>query len=316
MKRMAAMMLAIAFFLCGCGTEQTETETEDRTICVVLKAMDSVHWMSVENGLKQAANDYGVSVNILYPRSESEAQAQRVMIEDAIASRPDAIAVAPCDAGEMEILKQAEQNDILTFYIDSGSDRYRCPYIGSDNAKIGELAAKELAEHIDTGEIAVITGSLLQSTHKERVRGFENYIRAHTDLEVCAIKENPNAGDIESIQSMQDILKEYPNVKGVFCSSAMMVLGAMQERNNQQRSDILLVGVDTQSDALLAVDQGEILAMIGQDGYQIGYQTIKTIVQALDGQETASAVYVDNNVITQDNVGEYLSDYESREELD
>lgn len=309
MKRVAAIVLVMMLSLCGCGLAETQTGEDTRTIYVILKAMDSVHWMSVENGAEQAANDYGVSVNILYPEAEDVVRAQEVMIRDAIASKPDAIAVAPCDSGDMEVLKQAEQNGVQAFYIDTASEDYDCPYIGSNNYRIGQMAAQELASQFDTGEIAVIAGSFSQSTHEERIQGFRDYIQNHTKLTVCTVKENPSSGDIESIQSMRDILEEHPKVKGVFCTSAMMVLGALQERNEQGRSDILLVGVDTQSEALLAVEQGEILAMIGQDGYQIGYQTIRTIVQALDGEPVEDMIYVDNDLITQENVAEYLADY-------
>lgn len=307
MKRMTAMLLAMQLFLCGCGTVQTQEVRDTKTICVVLKAMNSVHWMAVESGLEQAASDFGVSVNILYPQSESDCRAQKVMIEDAIASKPDAIAVAPCDVNEMDILQQADQNGVRAFYIDSSSAKYDCPYIGSDNYRIGELAAKKIASHLNTGRIAVISGSLQQSTHYERVQGFRDYMEQHTKLEVCAVQENPDSGEIESMKSMQRLLEEHPDVKGVFCTSAMMVLGAMRQRDAQERRDILLIGVDTQSDALLAVEQGEILAIVGQDGYQIGYKTIQTIADALDGKDIDDAVFVENDLITQDNVKKYLS---------
>ena len=55
--------------------------------------MNSVHWMAVESGLEQAASDFGVSVNILYPQSESDCRAQKVMIADAIASKPDFLGI-------------------------------------------------------------------------------------------------------------------------------------------------------------------------------------------------------------------------------
>lgn len=70
MRRIASkcmvLLCALTVLLTGCGNTPEQTE-QQRTICVVLKAMDSVHWMSVEDGLQQAAADYGVAVNILWP---------------------------------------------------------------------------------------------------------------------------------------------------------------------------------------------------------------------------------------------------------
>lgn len=305
MKRMTAMLLALALLLCGCGPAKKE-QTEQKTICVVLKAMDSVHWMNVENGLQQAARDLNVSVNILYPKSENDVRTQEVMIQNAIASKPDALAVAPCDSSDMEMLKEAEHSGVPVFYIDTASDKYDFPYIGSNNYQIGIQAAQAMIAQMKEGKIAIITGSLLQSTHKERTQSFQNYIQTYSALQICTVKENPNSSDIGSMDAMRQILAEYPDVKGVFCTSAMMVLGAMQERKRQGYSGVELIGVDAQSDALLAVEQGEILAMIGQDGYQIGYQTVKTIVQALHGEQVQDKIFVDNALITQENVKEYL----------
>ena len=65
MKRnvITGLVLLLACLLTGCGGT-TETTVEKTTLCVVLKAMDSVHWMSVQDGLEQAAQDDDVSVNI------------------------------------------------------------------------------------------------------------------------------------------------------------------------------------------------------------------------------------------------------------
>lgn len=309
MKRIAAAVLLLAVLLCGCGAQKREVQ-QKRKICVILKALDSVHWLSVENGLQQAADDLNVSVNILWPTHENDKEAQNVMIRDAIASKPDAIAVAPCNSEDMGMLKRTEEEGILCFYIDTKSNEFDCPYIGSDNRYIGELAAKTLADKVNTGSIAIITGSQQQSSHIERVQGFTEYIEKNTDLDICAVKINPNSADLESMKSMKELMTDYPEVKGVFCTSAMMTMGALQERDRVKGfDDVLLIGVDTQSDALSAVEEGKVLAMIGQSGYEIGYQTIEAIVKALDGEQIEHDIFVDNQAITKENVEEYLEAY-------
>ena len=312
MKRIAikwiALLLLPVFWLTGCAS-RTEEVTEKRTICVVLKAMDSVHWMSVEDGLKQAAKDYDVAVNILWPSNENDVEAQNTILEDVIASKPDAIAVSPCDSGQMDVLSQAQQSDIPCFYIDTKSEQFDFPYIGADNYAIGKVAAMALEQCMDGGKVAVIMGNPKQSTHEERLRGFVDYIEQDTDMELCETEQSETSSYLESMKCMETIYGRNPDVQGVFCTSALMVLGAMQELEDAGIEDITLIGVDMQSDAMSSVEDGEIFALVGQNGYEIGYQTIRTIVQSLDGEKIETNTYVDTPLITQDNASEYLEKY-------
>lgn len=307
-KTMKLLALLLAVLLTGCGAERQE-QPQSRTICVLLKAMDSVHWMSVEDGLKQAASDYNVHVNVLWPEHESDVDTQNSILADVIASKPDAIAVAPCDSEHVETLQRAKQADIPCFYIDTRAEACDFPYIGSNNYQIGQLAAQKLAETLESGTVAVISGSQRQSTHSERTRGFVDYLRQESELTVCAVRQSPNSNENESMQCMKELLEEYPDLKGVFCTSAMMALGAMQQRDNMARQSVRLVGVDTQSDALIAVQDGRILALVGQNGYQIGYRAVEQIARALEGKEIPQETYVVNDLITRENVKEYLEEY-------
>lgn len=303
-----ALFCAVAVLLMGCGHE-TEQPAEKRTICVVLKAMDSVHWMSVEDGLNQAAADYGVSVNILWPSNENDVDAQNTILQDVIASGPDAIAVSPCDSGQTDVLEQAQQSDIPCFYIDTRSDQFDCPYIGADNYEIGRIAAMAFDDRLDGGKVAVIMGNPKQSTHADRLRGFRDYILNQTDLELCETETSETSSYLESMKCMETICRKNPDVKGVFCTSALMVLGAMQQIEHAGMDEIELIGVDMQSDAMSGVEDGRILALVGQNGYETGYQTIRTIVQSLDGETMEKNTYVDTPLITKDNAADYLEKY-------
>lgn len=303
-----AFLCAVAVLLMGCGHE-IEQPAEKRTVCVILKAMDSVHWMSVEDGLQQAAVDYDVAVNILWPSNENDVDAQNTILRDVIASEPDAIAVSPCDSGQTDVLEQAQQSDIPCFYIDTRSDQFDFPYIGADNYEIGKIAAMAFDRELDGGKVAVIMGNPKQSTHADRLHGFRDYILHHTDLDLCETEISETSSYLESMKCMEAICRKNPDVRGVFCTSALMVLGAMQYGEDADMDNIALIGVDMQSDAMSSVEDGRILALVGQNGYEIGYQTIRTIVQTLNGEKAEKNTYVDTPLITKDNVSDYLEKY-------
>ena len=285
-KRLVCICLMLCVFLTGCMPQRNNTTAENRRrVVVILKAMDSIHWMEVADGLRQAANDKNISLTILYPKQESDADTQLDMIQDAIDSAPDALAVAPCDAvAAQEYMVHAREQGIKTIYLDEEVNApIGMPYIGSDNTLVGEIAAETLQTQMPTksgAKIAVIAGNKEQTTHNRRVEGFKKYISNHTDFEVVD-----------------------------FCTSAMMTIGALQQKKRNHWDNLRLVGVDTQSDALTAVQDGDILAMISQNGYDIGYRTIETLVDAMNGETVAEHTYVENRVIIQTNVKSFLSEY-------
>ncbi|MGM9617594.1 sugar ABC transporter substrate-binding protein [Butyricicoccus sp.] len=312
MKKRIALLMLLAFALTGCGTQPAGQEESQKTVVAIVKAMDSLHWLSVEDGMQKAAEDYHVDLTILWPETESDVEVQRQLVEDAILSKPDAIALAPCDSeGMQRYNRQIKDNGIQLFYIDEeAAEGAAYPYVGSDNYFSGKMAAQALAEALPAGaQVAAISGSRNQRAHDKRANGFKDFIEQETDLQFLEIKEVPDCTLTGGRDAMQELLKTYPEIQGVFCSSAMMVMGALEQCKASQREDIQLVGMDTQSDALTAVKNGSILAMVSQNGYDMGYSMIETIVAGLDGEEIPDITYVKNELITQDNVDTFLKEY-------
>lgn len=300
-------------FLTGCG-EQIRTEQAEprRSIGVVLKARDSEHWNSVQAGIEQAASDFNVTVNILWPDKETDVAQQRTMIFDLINSAPNAVAIAPCDSyNTKEYIDYAKSKGVKAFSIDTEMYDSNVPFIGSDNDLIGQMAAKKLADTLDNkGKVAIITGTMYQGSHEKRVEGFRRYMKNYTNIQVVDVIP-ANSSAYHAMRAMKQILKNDKGIDGVFCTNAVSALGAMEERTTEGfDTSVPIIGVDTQSDAISAVRDGKLLAMISQSGYKIGYKTIEEIVRCLNGGQPKTSLYVLGEVITQQNANVYLNQYE------
>lgn len=313
MKKLIAGLTALLFLLTGCGIQPVQQETQNpKKVVAILKAMDSLHWLSVEDGMQKAAKDYQVDVTILWPETESDVEEQEQIIQDALLSKPDAVVLAPCDSvGVQSYTKQMRKQKIDVFYIDEEADSSEdIPYVGSDNYGSGKMAAEALAKTLPTGaQVAVIGGSRNQKAHDKRIRGFQDFIEQHTDLTVVDTAEVPGCTQGGGREAMRSLLQQYPNLQGVFCTSAMMTMGALEQCEAEQRKDVKLVGMDTQSDALSAVQDGSLVAMVSQNGYDMGYRMIQTVVEQWDGKNVPKTTYVKNELITQKNVDTFLKEY-------
>lgn len=104
--------------LSGCGSSARKTEEEQVTIGVVTKSKSSEYWLSVCDGMKDAAEKYHADVVILSPDSETEEEVQKNMIRDLLKTDIQAMAVSPIDSYECE--------DYLNFAREKGISVYAC----------------------------------------------------------------------------------------------------------------------------------------------------------------------------------------------
>ena len=96
---------------------------------------------------------------------------------------------------------------------------------------------------------------------------------------------------------------KYPDIDGIMTTSAVTALGLSEAVEGR---GISIVSVDAQEDALKAVKEGQIVALGAQSGYQIGYETIKYIVNDLNGKGTGEDEILDSQVLTIENIDTYM----------
>ncbi|MDO4615918.1 MAG: substrate-binding domain-containing protein [Lachnospiraceae bacterium] len=310
------MLLAAVLCLTGCSAEQQEESKAEEPveIIAITKAMNSLHWQSVNDGMQQAAEEYNVNLTVLWPEEESDAETQSRILSNAAAMDPDILLLAPCSAADArEQVEAAADRGIEIVYMDEEPEGLEgVSYVGSDNYYAGVLAARSLAEALPEGaEVAVISGSQNQIAHSKRTAGFADTIAEESSLNCVNVVEVPDCSLIGGQKAMRELLEEYENLKGVFCTNALMVMGAAEQCQTEDRADLQLVGMDSQSDAMNAVKEGIILAMVSQNGYEIGYQAVEKSILQLQREAVGEITTIENSLITQDNAEQFLHEYVS-----
>lgn len=275
------------------------------TVGVVLKAMDSEHWLAVQSSMQKIAKSNNINLIVLYPKNEADYQAQNKMIIDLLKNDVDAIIVSPCNIYKaQEYLALAKQKQIPIFTLDENIKDI--PYIGSDNYRIGERAAEYLDKRLPKeAQVSILSGSAVQEAHIKRVQGFVDYINKNTDLVI----NNYIVNDINYRQATlqtEHLLKQYPDTQGLFVTNAVMTLGAI-EAIDETDKQITIIGVDTQNDAIMAIKNKKIDAMISQDGYEIGALAMNIVLDYLiNDRQPQKDNYIENNFITIENADNYL----------
>ena len=306
MKRWLAVLCALAL-LTGCagGTELRQQKVS-YTLGVVLKAMGSQHWMDMRAGMTDAAADFNVDLILLYPEDERAAREQARMFRDLVAMEPDLILLAPCDSDACAPLAAAAAAaDIPLLTVDTAANDTALPYVGADNERIGRMAATRLAGLMERrGEVAVISGVENQASHTGRVEGFRDALSGYPEIQIAEVYHGDSEFEL-GMQCMERILREHPVVRGVFCTNAVMGLGAVEQLRGREDAPYV-VAVDTQDDALAALQNGTLQGLVTQDGYEVGYRAVACAVDRLEGRPAEERVYIGADLLTPDSVGEYI----------
>lgn len=157
--------------------EQT-SESKDYHFNIIVQSFQSTYWQAAVTGINQASEEYGVSVDCTGPNSESDIADQVNMLNNAINSEPDGIAIAPCDQNAVfDSLQSALDKGIPVICFDSGVETapegsVYCT-IASDNYASGEIAGENLyeglKETIAASESAVRIGEVNQESTSESI---------------------------------------------------------------------------------------------------------------------------------------------------
>lgn len=292
--------------LSGCGPSTKKTEEEKVTIGIVTKSKSSEYWLSVCDGMEDAAEKYHADVVILSPDSETEEDVQKNMIRDLLKKDIQALAVSPIDSYDSEdYVQQAKEKGISVYACDTPIEDSDVPYIGIDNEKLGYELGEKLAEALDhKGKIGVIAGDFKQAGHRMRVTGFEKYMEKEPGITIEMVR-NGYSNMRVSQKDVNEILEKHPDLDGIMTTSAVTALGLSEATEGR---GISIVSVDAQEDALKAVQDGRIVALGAQSGYQIGYETIRYIVKDLEGEGTGEDEILDSQVLTTENIDTYIKE--------
>jgi len=176
--------------------------------------------------------------------------------------------------------------------------------IGSDNEAAGAQGADYVAKVLGnnaSGPVLVIEGLSGNITGQKRARGFANRIKKIAPgLKVVA--SLPGDWDrMKAANITNDILTRHPNLKAIFAANDGMALGAVEAAYAAGKGkDIIIVGVDGNSDAVKSIKSGRLNASVAQLPYLVGKRAVIGASASLNGLKMAKFQFVDTLVLTKD----------------
>jgi len=280
------------------------------TIPIIVKDTTSAFWQIVLAGARKAGKEFNVNVPELGAQSESDINGQISILENAVSGKPVAIVISPTQFKALgQPIDEAAKKAII-IGIDSAADsKAFTSFLQTDNVQGGRVAADGLAAAIAAkygkpeGDVALITSIPGVGSLDQRAKGFKEEIAAkYPGLKLVADKVADGMATT-ALNIMTDLITANPDLRGVFASNLIMAQGAGQAiAENKVADKIKLVGFDSDDKLVKLLSDGNIVALVVQDPYNMGYLGVKTALAASKGEKVPATVDTGVNLITKENM--------------
>jgi ABC-type sugar transport system substrate-binding protein len=275
------------------------SDNGELAVAVVPKLVGIPYFNASEKGAIQAGEDLGVDVQYTGP-TQADAAAQVKVVEDLISKNVDVIAIAPNDPASVDpVLKKAKDQGIHVIDWDTPANKDLVEYSVKqiDDEVFGRHMAKKLIEAMGTeeGEIAILTGGLsaanlnlwIEAAQKEFD---ENYPGIKIVTEKIPTEEKQQV----AYQKTLDLMKSYPNLKGILAVSTPAPLGAAQAVQEKGMQDkISVVGSALPTDSLPFLEDGSLDTAVLWDPGKLGALTVAVGKMIAEGEEITDGMEIE-----------------------
>jgi len=182
---------------------------------------------------------------------------------------------------------------------------HKTAYIGTDNFELGRKAGELLASGLQPGdEVALIAGHVISPVSSERIRG-AIFSLEDAGIKIVAKKINLPNEPLPVRKAMTTILQNHPDVKGVFATSDIMALSAV-EVIRKHGNKMPVIGADGIIEMNELIKEGTLPGTVAQNPYDMGYISVETAGKVIKGERVRQNIDTGVDLITTDNAKQKL----------
>lgn len=306
-KRWLALILLL-FLLAGrLYWQYTEPgEPEQYSMICIPKTYDPTNdfWSVLVQGAEMAAEEYGVSLEIMSTEREDDWEGQNALIDEAIEKKPDAILLAAADYEATEpAARRIRESGIRLVIIDSGvRGEPEDTQVSTDNVqagiRLGAMVKALLKEEGKIGVVSFVPGALSAIDREKGLRvGISDAESRIAEVFYC------DSDYDRAYEGTRAMLKQHPDITVLAALNQYAAVGAaMAVSDLGLTGKVSLVGIDSSMKQIQYLEQGALDAIVIQKPFSIGYLGVEKAVMLLEGEPVEAEYDSGSMLITKDNM--------------
>jgi len=285
-------MLALQMTACGQVVSQSAPSsggnpaTKALKIAVVPKSLGFDFWEQLHKGAVCAASkQQNVTVQWDGVTAETDVTGQVNLLKNFLSQGVDGLAYAATDAKALaQVSDQSLKSKIPVVNFDSGTNPQpsNVPLFATDNVASAVKAADLLAQALNgKGKIAFIPFQAGSNTNDQRAQGFLQGLKKYPGLQLVAEQYSQSDSNV-ALRVTTDILTAHPDITGIFAANEPGVIGAARAVQQVGKSGkVVIIGWDAAPDEVKAVQDGMISALVVQNPFKMGYDSLSAVVKMI-----------------------------------
>jgi ribose transport system substrate-binding protein len=262
-------------------------------------------YITMQCGIQAEAAKLGVKVTTQGPQ-KFDPTLQKPILDSVVATKPDAILIAPTDVKAMQApLQAAAAAGIKVILVDTtvGDPSFAASAIASDNLGGGKAAFDAIKQlNPGGGKVMVMSTDPGVSTLDLRVKGFADAAKADSSFKYLNVQYSHDDPATAS-NLISSALQKDPDMVGVFAGNLFSAEGtATGVRQAGKTNTVKIVGFDAGPNQMKDLRQGTVQALVAQQPAIIGQYGVDMAVAALDGGQVTPKVQTGFTVINKDNI--------------
>jgi ribose transport system substrate-binding protein len=280
---------------------------------VIAKSENNPVFQAAKTGAFDAAKELGakhgveIEVNWRTPPTE-DAQKQAQAITDLVNVGVDGIAISVTDANVLTSAINAAVEKgvaVVTFDSDAPASKRMATY-GMDDADAGRILAQQLVKTMgDKGVVAILAGNQNATNLQARVRGVREELAKHKGISIKDTYYHVETADA-AVQKIKQVQTANPDVTG-WAFVGGWPLYTTNALAGVADKGVTVVSIDTLELPLAYVKSGEVKALVGQNYYGWGFESVSMLLDyAKDGKKPEqTAVRAKVDIVTKENAEEF-----------
>jgi rhamnose transport system substrate-binding protein len=307
MRSLARRMFWVSWLvvaIVGChGSSQPAGKSPDAAadrlrICLLPKIKGISYFSSCYEGARRAADELA-NVELIYDGPiDGDPKKQAEMIERWIVDQVDVICVAPSAPDVVaNAMKEARAAGIhvITWDADGVADARELFVNQATPQSIGQGLVDAMVKDVGgpdvAGDVVIVSSDATSANQNAWIDVMKPALDA-TKLNLATIKyPGENAGN--ALADAQDVIKKYPNLKGIFGISSVSFPGAAEAVEQSGKSgQIMVTGLSTPNDMKRFVKAGTVKSVVLWNTLDLGYLTVMVAEQLATGKLQPDATEV------------------------
>lgn len=284
---------------------------KNEKIGVLIISTSNEFWANMKTCYEAAAKDLGITVDVQGASAEDDKDGQLDALMTMADMDYDAIIVSPIDGTNLiSGIVKCNENKIPVINLGPGVDVDALKDAGGHlDGRItvnfedqGKTVAEDMVSKLpDGGQVAILEGLSGAGQSVGRTKGATDVFEKTKGIELVA--SQPCDWDAtKAYDATKDILQANPDLKGIFACNDVMALAAVEALEAEDKTDVLVYGVDYTASAKDAIKEGK---MTGTMSYSSTIYTKAALMMGMklaQGQKINDTIYLPLTLVTKDNV--------------